>query len=828
MLSNLEQVDQTTRFVGRETELSELNRLLQSPTCRLLTLVGVGGTGKTRLAIELARRQQSLFPHGVWFVNLQPLQSGKQIAVATMDAMGVVPSGRDTPENQLLQYLAGKQALLLIDNFEHVLDGVSLLPHVMKRAPEIKLLVTSREALSLPEEWLYPVEGLPTPPSYQTDELEDVTAVKLFMERAHQVRPDFALKDDQAGVVRICQLVEGLPLALEIAASWTKTLRCSEIAAEIQRNLNFLTSNLRHGPTRHRSMQAVFSQTWDRLSEEEQHLFKRLAVFKGGFQREAAEVIAGATLPLLSSLLDKCLLRRDADGRYQIHELLRQYGDRQLDTAEAEAVAQAHTDYYCNFLISRGLGLAQQKQVQYSLEVEAELENIRAAWQYAVDHQKLDLLKQAAGPFFSFCQMQSRYLEYVEASSQVVTRLEAVGDEAGMAQVLVYQGWMLIRIGRFPQAEAGLARSRALFEAYQLPTEYSMGSHPLSPSIVLMVIQGDYNRAVALGEQLKQLFSSHTNDQNLAFASYGLTSAYLNLGNYETALENAEAALALFVEIGNHWLTAYVHIELGNVYRALGQYGQAEYHYRQGLRVRQDYKDPEGIAVTAIHLGEISLLQNDFLAARQLYEQSLAIYEKLNDQGGLANAHQGLGLVASRTGAVEMAANHFREALDIAAKINFVPLLLSLLIDVGFLMLSNGRQQRGSELLRLVYHHPAGNQRQQSRAAALLERPTLNDNIPLPDLKSTITALQTELRGFVPTPPSANSLTLVEPLTERELDILRLIDQGLSNPAIAARLVISVGTVKAHTNRIYGKLGVINRVEAITKARTLGLLVDRD
>ena len=315
MSSNLEQFDQTTRFVGRETELYETNQLLKNADCRLLTLVGVGGIGKTRLAVQLAKGQQQTFLDGVWFVNLQPLQSGNQIISVVMDAVGIVPSGHDTLENQLLQYLQEKKILLLFDNFENVLDSVGILIKILQHVPEIKLLVTSREALGLPEERLYPLEGLPTPQSYETDNIESSAAVELFVERARQVRPDFSLADNCPSVVRICQLVEGLPLAIEIAASWIKTLRCSEISAEIQQNLNFLTSNLRHVPERHRSMQAVFAQTWGHLTDDEQALFKKLAVFRGGFRREAVESIAGASLPLLSSLLDKCLLRLEASGR---------------------------------------------------------------------------------------------------------------------------------------------------------------------------------------------------------------------------------------------------------------------------------------------------------------------------------------------------------------------------------------------------------------------------------------------------------------------------------------------------------------------------------
>jgi ATP/maltotriose-dependent transcriptional regulator MalT len=259
----------------------------------------------------------------------------------------------------------------------------------------------------------------------------------------------------------------------------------------------------------------------------------------------------------------------------------------------------------------------------------------------------------------------------------------------------------------------------------------------------------------------------------------------------------------------------------------MGHYAEAERHYRESLRIRKDYRDPEGIAVTAKHLGEISLLQHDYQAARQLYEQSLSIYQKLNDQGGLAAAHHGLGEVACQAGAADLAANHFREALDIADRINFIPLLLSVLIDIGALMLNNDLKNRGVELLRLVHDHPASNQQQQKKAASLLKSRSLINDAPTPDFKTTIIALQTELLDFVPVSPAATEPALIEPLTDRELEVLHLIVQGLSNPTIAEQLFISVGTVKAHTNRIYGKLGVTNRVEAVIKAQELSLLSDK-
>ena len=217
----------------------------------------------------------------------------------------------------------------------------------------------------------------------------------------------------------------------------------------------------------------------------------------------------------------------------------------------------------------------------------------------------------AAAPYFHFCQMQSRYLEYADAGGQAAEVLAAAGDFGGLAQLLVYRAWMLIRIGRFDAAAEALSTSSTLFDELRLAPKYGMGSHPLAPYIILSIIQGDYPRAAAQGEQLKRTMADGTDKENLGFACYGLISAYLNLGRYETALENAEEALRLFGAIGNHWISAYCHVELGNVYQAMGHYAEAERHYRAGLRIKRDYRDPEGIAVTAQHLGEIALLQGD-------------------------------------------------------------------------------------------------------------------------------------------------------------------------------------------------------------------------
>lgn len=822
--TNLDQFEPSTRFVGRQAEISQSTQTLLDPGCQLLTLVGVGGVGKTRLAIQLAKQHHDIFEQGAWFVNLQSLNSEDQIAATVMDAIGIAASGHETPETQLLQYLQEKSILLILDNFEHLLDGVGLLESIIQQAPEVKIIVTSREALRLPGEWLLAVKGLTIPKSYQTDDLETNSAVELFIDRAQQVQPDISLEEERASIVRLCQLVEGLPLAIELSASWAKTLRCSEITAEIQRNLNFLTTRLRHVPERHRSMQAVFDQTWALLTENEKSLFRRLAVFRGGFQREAAGSITDASLQVLSALLDKSLLRRDRRGRFRIHELLRQFAEDKLDASEMEALKEAHCQYYCEFLAERTLGTVEDHQVETIEEIEFELENIRIAWQYAIVHKRIDPLCKATPSYFYFCQIQSRYLESSEALALALEVFTEAENDKWVAQTLVYQGWMLIRIGRFEQAFFGLKQSLATFQEQGFVPEYGMGSHPIAPLVILNILQGDYPRAIELGEQLKSKSVAAQDLHNLSFACYGLVGAYLSMGQLDMALHNGKQALHSAKEVGNHWFTSYCQIELGNVHQALENYSEAERHFRAALHVKMAYKDPEGIAVTAKHLGDLSLLQEDLEAAQDFFERSLASYQDLNDRGGLAAAHHGLGQVAIQKDNFDLASRHLKRSLEIAANINFLPLLLSLLIDIGILFQENVQRQRGEELLRLVHDHPASNPQQQkivrSRFGEFMEM----DEEPLPDFQATISSLPSELLDFQTKELTVDESPLIDPLTPREEDVLSLLCQGLTNPAIAEELIISEGTVKAHTHRIYGKLGVSNRVEAVTKARDLSLL----
>jgi predicted ATPase/DNA-binding CsgD family transcriptional regulator len=831
---------QLTSFVGRSEELAEIAALLADPACRLLTLLGPGGVGKTRLAIEVARQAGKDVADGVYLVPLQGVQTGYLVS-AIADVVGLPLSGQEDPRTRLLRYLRDREMLLVLDSFEHLLAGeIDTVADLLQAAPRLRLLVTSREVLNLQGEWLYPVRGLQVPDKEYTGDLELYSAVQLFAERARHVRHDFSLVDERAGVVRICQLVEGMPLAIELAVSWLRTLRCAEIAAEIHRHLDFLSTRWRDVPERHRNMQAVFDQSWKLLTPEEQGVFARLSVFQGGFEREAAEQVAGASLAVLSSLVDKSLLHRQPDGRYQVHELLRQYAVEQLATS-AEAVAETqdrHCTYYADFLSRRLDGVGQDREV--TQEIAIDLENIRAAWHRAAEQGKTETIQQAATTWFYFCQIRGRYREGEAILATAAGGLERQPPsrerDRTLARVLDYQGWLCIRLGQFDKARLALQRSLELYQALDVAPVPGMGTDPRTALGVLATVLGDYDEAARLGEEARQVSQAHGDLWNRMFAYYVLAGAALAEGRLKAAESYARQGYADAEKLNARWFRAYLLHELGHVARALGNYDQARGHYQTSFAMRQEFEDPEGMAVALNHLGQVALLQSDYSEAERLFRQSQGIYGEIGDRGGLATALDGLGRAARAQEDYRAASRHLQDALHIADEIQFLPLTLSVLTSAGELLLDTGRPEPAAELLALVASHPAGEREELERARRLLDRceavldaACFADAVRLGEgggLAWAVAAAQAQLAApagqAVPDQPTESPL--VEPLTPRELEILHLIAGGLSNKAIAEQLVLAVGTVKWYTGQIYAKLGVGSRTQAVARATELGIL----
>jgi predicted ATPase/class 3 adenylate cyclase len=370
-----------TSFVGRTRELAEIDGLLEDPACRLLTLVGPGGAGKTRLALEAAARRVDRYPHGVHFVSLAPVASPELLAPAVADSLqfSVDAAHSGTPaREQLLDFLAERSTLLVLDNFEHLVEGAELLSQVVERSPKVEILTTSRERLNVQSEWVLDVAGLGE---------EDEGALRLFVERARQLDTDFALDgDEHEQAVRICRLVDGMPLGIELAASWTAMLSCAEIADEIERGIDLLETSARDVPERHRSLRAAFDQSWRLLTDAERETFARISVFRGGFTREAAAGVADAGLPLLTSLTSKSLVRRQGLGRFDQHELVRQYGAGRLAELPGELAptGERHARYYLGRLADRAEQLLGTDMAVARDELRVDVDNMITAADWAL------------------------------------------------------------------------------------------------------------------------------------------------------------------------------------------------------------------------------------------------------------------------------------------------------------------------------------------------------------------------------------------------------------------------------------------------------------
>ena len=436
---------QTTLLIGRESELAELGARLENPACRLITITGPGGIGKTRLALAAAAEQAETFTHGAAFVSLAAINSAAFVAPAILAALDIPLQGQREPRDQLFAYLREKHMLLVLDNLEQLLapdqsenDGsADLLSAILARAPGITLLVTSRERLALPGEWLFDLSGLSYPTGKLTKDVESYSAGQLFMQRAGQVRRQFALVDGEArAVARICRLVEGLPLAIELAAATLRTRSCTAIAEAIEISMSALTSELRAIPERQRSIWATFEHSWRLLSDEERQVFPRLSVFRGGFTLEAAVAVCRAQetgnreqensdmaaaslspvpstlLPVLAALVDKSLLRWDGAARYDLHELVRQYAGEKLEqVGQTDAICQQHATYHLIMAEAAASQIRGAEQPAWLKRLELEHDNLRAALRWSLECGDGELSLRLGAALSSFWRMRGHLSE---------------------------------------------------------------------------------------------------------------------------------------------------------------------------------------------------------------------------------------------------------------------------------------------------------------------------------------------------------------------------------------------------------------------------------
>ncbi len=754
---------QPTVFIGREAEVARTRAALLDEGARLLTLTGAGGIGKTRLALQLAAEVIDQFRHGAFFVPLAHITDPGMIVPSIAKVLGVNEMPGRSLLHNLQEYLKDKQTLLALDNLEQVTEAASVVDQLLAACPDLKIVTTSRERLRLSWEHEFQVPTLEVPDRRKdtVDTAARIPAVALFVNRCRLVHPEFALTPDNVeAVATICIRLEGLPLAIELAAARIKILTPEEIARRLDDHSRLLRGGPRDAPQRHQSLQAAISWSYELLTPDERRLFRSLAVFRGGFALASAEAVAsGDSLDLLdglTSLVDKSLLRRiavpDRSARFHMLETIREYGVEQLAaTGELDGTRSRHAGHFASLAEQAEMRLASPEEEMGLQRLWQDTENLRSAVEWSVRSSVQTTARLGCGLGWLF------YLHghLTEGRARIEQILQAAGDvdDQLRARVLLPAGVLAWSLGEWHQARTWLEQSLGVFRQYKDARREAMAT---------------------------------------AFVGHVARST----GEVEEASTRYQTALGIYRSLGNEWGIAWALFDLGLAARDRGNDDEAVALHEQSLALfrKQGYR--WGTAWALWNLGVLAHRRGDDANARDRFAESLDLYRGLDDRRGIAQSLEGLAAVIFVAGRLREAARVLSAADALRAGLG-APVALS----------DRREYDRTLEGVKV------------SMAGAEFEREWSNGRSLEAD-----DAIQLALGAAQPPPARPQRPGKAhDPLTSRESEVAALIARGLSNREIATKLSIADRTAISHIEHIMNKLGLHSRAQIAAWAVRHGL-----
>lgn len=771
-------------FIGREQELQQLDQLIKAPQTRLITIVGPGGFGKTRFSFAYAERYlidkpetADLFRDGVYFVSLVNIPPTSNLSVADNISLALLRTfklpldaneGRTvrSPKQQLLTYLQNKELFLLLDNFEHLLGGNMLIADIVQTAPKVKILITSRERLNLYEEQLFALRGLSLPkpetmhPTYSSIKLApESEAVQFFLRAASRIRHDFEPKPNEwPYLCQLCYSLGGIPLALELAASWVEMLSITDILMELERSPDLLTTGLQNVATRHRSMWQILDYSWQQISEAEQQVLTALSVFRGNFTRAAAEKVitegnnGRVPIHILASLVHKSMLYYNhGQELYTIHELLRQFAADRLsqESGREAAVRQRHSHYFCNLLAQYEVAFKSANQREALAAVETEIENIRVAWRWAIQQQNLELIAAAYNALFLFYDTRSWFQEgervFREAAAQFTG--PTVPEQRLRANLQARHGWFTFHLGNHQESLQLLHQS---LETLEKVGEAAATIFNYNYIGAVLRHQENYIEANAALTKALDLAQAH-NDLYQASISFNILgqTAWLQ-GNAALSRHYCQEALRIKREIGDTRGMTYSLMYLGRISEAQQDFADAIYLYKESMSISEAISDQRGVATALESLGGVAQKQGQYEQAAEFYRRSYEIYERIGGQLAASLALIRLGQLHILQNELEAADQMLRQGLNIALASQYEHGLLDGVLGFSQLQLKTGEWEQGLIGLRFIEQYPHGTIHQRALAHQLIKtaHPTAEANDSSPHLSSQDVA--TFVREWLP------------------------------------------------------------------------------
>jgi predicted ATPase/DNA-binding CsgD family transcriptional regulator len=848
-------------LIGRRAEQTALLELLKSSK-RVISLISMGGMGKTRLATAAAHECQKakLFQDGVYFVSCETCKTADDLIAVILQELEYVVQPQELPRNQLINYLRPHHLLLVLDNLEQMIsEAAGVISTLITAAPDLTLLITSRERLKLSSEIVFTLQGL----------ADD--GLQLFEQTAQRVQPDFQLTElNQELVAAICQQLGGLPLGIMMAAAWINVLSLEEISQEISLNLHFLQADWQDIPSRHYQLTEVLNAVWEHLGETERDSFSAFSVFRGGFTRRAAEAITPLTSLTLRNLSTKALLWRDAlRGRYFQHDLLRQYGAEQLRVRGQETeVLKTYAHYFAGIVAAQNHDLKQSQQPLAVQILSADWENIRAAWDWLVDQQNEATLHAMLEPLYLYLVLNNQWYMGEGMMYEAYQRLLSA-HASDLLQLRTAVRWLHLQfLGRRPQ---------------------ELEIHHLL-------------QAKRLLEQHIQLCLAENEGAELAFGHYVLGHLLSEMGKTASALEHLEKSLALYEALEDRYFQGLVLHLLGFITIGLEQWEQSLAYSRCSLEMMRSLGSSLNLVGTLANLGSVLMWQEQYREAAVCFEEMLALGKQHDNWWHILLAEQCLGSLAFRQGDMALtrtmahqviqraSAYGYRTGIELGT-VNLCYAYLALtdyhaawqlyyqtelppvvkanglataelglgdyraarehlcfvlaegdlkhqmiaLRSAACLLMEAGEFHQATQLLSLTTHNAYN-------ISIFTERFPLFSNLKR-YLQSKLSyssfsahweqgksldpsQVVAQIRRYLNQEPrdDKNVAQGFEPLSAREQEILLLVSKGLSNRAIADQLVVEISTVKKHLTHVYEKLGVSNRVQALIQAREQRLL----